>query len=294
VDAAAPGTGVAGPWLYAGRPGEHRACPVTTEHGLTSSMQTRDPALVRRFAGAYRNPALAVLEGFHPATHALRFGASLEIAVTYDRRKLLTIADRLAPDTVAPIENVLHVVEPRLFDSLSPRSLSSPLLSIAPRPVRDIAHAVRRTGKPVVLLDRPRNPGNVGAAIRVAAAADVEAVLVSGHVDPWSPVVIRSATGLQFAVTVGSVDLPLATDRPIVTVDAGGEPLHPPDLDVDSILVVGGERYGISPAIREVAQRSVAVPMRPGVSSLNLSTALAAVLYAWTSSVTERTGSPAW
>lgn len=249
---------------------------------------------MRQFYAAYRNPSLAVLEGLHPATHALRFGAPLQVAVTYDREKLLKIANRLAPDTVAPIEGVLHVVEPSLFDKLSPRRLSSPLISIAPRPDDDIARAFTRKGKPIIYLDRPQDSGNVGAVIRVAAAADIEAVVVSGNVDPWSPVVIRSGTGLQFAVHVGSAELPPETDRPIVAIDADGEPLRSSTLDVNSILAVGGERYGLSPRIREMAQQSVAIPMKAGVSSLNLATAISAVLFSWKSAVMEETGSSPW
>ena len=253
-----------------------------------------DRQITRRFSAAYRDPGLAVLEGFHPARHALRFGAELEMAVTYDREKLFELVDRLAPDARTPIEEVLRVVEPSFFDKLSPRSLSSPLISIAPRPDQDIARSFARSGKPIIYLDRPRNPGNVGAVIRVAAAADIGAVIVSGDVDPWSPVVIRSGTGLQFAIDVGSAELPLGTDRPIVVIDAGGDPLRSSELDVNSILVIGGERYGVSPRISEMAHKTVAIPMMAGVSSLNLATALSAVLFSWKTSVLERTGSYPW
>ncbi len=250
--------------------------------------------LSRRLYAAYRSTSLAVLEGLHPATHALRFGAQLELAVTYDRKKLFKIADRVAPDTIPAIDRVLQVVDRDSFDNLSPRRLSSPLISISPRPASDIEGAFARLGKPIIYLERPQDPGNVGAVIRVAAAANVQAVVVSGNVDPWSPVVIRSATGLQFAVDVGSGELPLHTDRPIVAIDADGEPLRPSTLDESSILAVGGERYGLSPRIREVAHRSVAVPMKDGVSSLNLATAISAVLFSWKSAAMETAGSYPW
>lgn len=249
---------------------------------------------MRQFYAAYQDPQLAVLEGIHPATHALRFGAELTLAVTYDRDKLFGIADRLAPDVVPELERVLHVVDLGLFDKLSRRSLSSPLLSIAVRPERDIGRAFTPSGRPMLYLERPRNPGNVGAVIRVAAAAGVEAVVVSGQVDPWSPVVLRSGAGLQFAIPVGNADLPCDTDRPIVTLDAGGEPVTSVDLDFNSILVIGGERYGISPTVRERAKQSIAVPMKAGVSSLNLATAVSAVLFSWKAAAMARTGSEPW
>jgi RNA methyltransferase, TrmH family len=256
-------------------------------------MNSQEVELTRRFYAAYRNPRLAVLEGFHPARHALRFGARLDVAVTYDRQKLFKLAERLAPESVPGIEGVLQVVTRERFTRLSQRSLSSPLLSICARPDYDMAAVLAERAKPVVHLDRPRNPGNVGAVVRVAAAADVGAVTISGQ-DPWSPVAIRSATGLQFALPVTRMELPTSCGRPIVAVDVDCDPLDTGSLSPDSILVVGGERHGLPAWIREVAHRSVGVPMKPGVSSLNLATALAAVLYSWRISAFERDGRYPW
>lgn len=256
-------------------------------------MNAQEAELTRRFYAAYRNPRLAVLEGFHPARHALRFGARLDVAVTYDEQKLFKLAERLAPESVPGIEEVLQVVTRDRFTRLSQRSLSSPLLSICARPDHDLAAVLAERAKPIVHLDRPRNPGNVGAVVRVAAAADLAAVTVSGQ-DPWSPVAIRSGTGLQFALPVAMTELSTSSGRPIVAVDIGCEPMDTGSLARDSILVVGGERHGLPSWIRDMAQRTVSVPMRPGVSSLNLATALAAVLYSWRISAFERDGRYPW
>ena len=256
-------------------------------------MNATDVELTRRFYAAYRNPRLAVLEGFHPARHALRFGATLDVAVTYDRQKLLKLAERLAPEVVPGIEGSLQVVSRERFTRLSQRSLSSPMLSICARPDDDVAAAIAERKRPMVHLDRPRNPGNVGAVVRVAAAADLGGVTVSGQ-DPWSPVALRSGTGLQFALPVAMMELPTSAGRPIVAVDIGCEPLDTASLPADSILVVGGERHGLAPWIRDVADRSVGIQMKAGVSSLNLATALAAVLYSWRIAVFEREGRYPW
>lgn len=237
--------------------------------------------LTRRFYAAYRDRTLAVLEGFHPARHALRFGGRIQLAVTYDRARLARAADRLDPEVMTHLDPVLATVDRERFSRLSRRSLSSPLLSIASRPDTGLGTALTASDRPVVFVERPRNPGNVGAVIRVAAAADVGGVIVSGTVDPWSPVVLRSATGLQYAVPVCSGELPADVGRPIVALDPGGEPLGRVALPPDAVMAVGGERYGLSAELRDRATHTVGVPMKPGVSSLNLATAVAAVLFAW-------------
>lgn len=234
-----------------------------------------------------------MLEGFHPARHALRFGARLEVAVTYDERKLLELAETVAPEAVPGIFDRLQVVTRERFSRLTRRSLSSPLLSICERPADDLAAVLAERTRPVVHLERPRNPGNLGAAVRVAAASGLGAVTVFGQ-DPWSPVCIRSATGLQFALPVVRSELPTASGRPIVALDAGGAPLDPTEVSPDAILVVGGERHGLPGWIKEVAERTVGVPMREGVSSLNLAAALSAVLYGWRARALERFGREPW
>ena len=60
------------------------------------------------------------------------------------------------------------------------------VVAFARRPPFDLEQALARPG-PVIFLEEPRHLGNLGAAIRVAAAADAAAVLTSGTSDPWHP-----------------------------------------------------------------------------------------------------------
>ena len=129
----------------------------------------------------------------------------------------------------------------------------------------------------VVVLERPRRPNNVGAAVRVAAAAGAGGLLVLDGVDPWSPEAVRTGAGLQFAIEVGSAPDLGSTDRPIVVFAAGGD--EDPMLPDDAILCFGSERSGISEGLTARADAVRTIPMQPGVSSLNLATAVAAALY---------------
>ena len=70
-----------------------------------------------------------------------------------------------------------------------------------------------------------------------------------------------------------------ASDRPLVAIDPDGETSDPRALSPRSILAFGTERYGLSEALLERADERLAIPMREGVSSLNLATAVAAVLF---------------
>jgi len=131
-----------------------------------------------------------------------------------------------------------------------------------------------------VLLEDPRHRGNFGAVVRVAAAAQAAGVLSTGAQDPWNPVVVRGAAGLQFAVPVAALDsLPEPVDRALVALDVDGDEFDPGAVPGRAILAFGSERAGLSADLRERADMRLRLPMREGVSSLNLATTVAAVLY---------------
>jgi TrmH family RNA methyltransferase len=138
---------------------------------------------------------------------------------------------------------------------------------------------------PVVVLEDPRDLGNMGACVRVAAAADAAGVLSTGSHDPWHPDAIRGAAGLHFAVPVARLER-LAqlseAGRPLLAIDPDGEPLlEPAELPARAVLAFGTERRGLSDELLAEADARVSIPMRAGVSSLNLATSVSAVLFAW-------------
>jgi TrmH family RNA methyltransferase len=133
--------------------------------------------------------------------------------------------------------------------------------------------------EPAVLLEDPRHLGNLGACVRVAAAAGAAGVLTTGRQDPWHPDALRGSAGLHFALPVARTRTVDPGDRPLVALDPGGEPLHPATFPPRALLAFGTERDGLSDALLARADLRLALPMRPGVSSLNLATAVAAVLF---------------
>ncbi|MFW5679776.1 MAG: TrmH family RNA methyltransferase [Pseudomonadota bacterium] len=236
--------------------------------------------LVGRFRAARRDPSRVVLEGFHAVKHALRFGASIEFAVAPEPAAVLALAAHLAPDVRAMLETCLEACPADDFAALAPVAPSTGVIALARRPSFEPDRLFAPSTRPVVLLEQPQHLGNVGAAVRVAAAADAAGLVVLGEVDPWHPTAVRGGAGLQFALPCGRITgLPATLARPLVIVDAKGTPLDRAALPTGSILAFGTERGGLSPALRARATASVAIPMRVGVSSLNLATAVAVVLY---------------
>jgi TrmH family RNA methyltransferase len=237
--------------------------------------------LVERFRAARRDPALAVLEGFHALKHALRFGAELLEVATADPVQVERLARDLAPDIAGSLRDVATPVPADLFAQLAPAPPPTGIIALARRPAVDPRDALDQPGTaPVIFLEEPTSPSNLGASIRVAAAAGAAGLLSTGPHDPWGPAAIRGAAGLQYALPVARVEALPASDRPVVALDPDGDELAPGSLPPRAILAFGSERRGLSPALLARADLRLRIPMRPGVSSLNLATAVAVAVYA--------------
>lgn len=238
--------------------------------------------LVRRFQQARRDSDLVVLQGFHPLKHALRFGAHIELVACMDREGLSTLARGLAPDLHEHLRALVVTLPKEAFKRLGPYVPHTGVVSIARRSPSDPAAVLAdRSPAPIVLLEDPRHFGNLGAVIRVAAAAQAAGVLTTGRQDPWDPVAVRGAAGLHFALPVARIgELPADRgERPLLALDPGGEPIRPQDVPSRALLAFGTERAGLSEELLAKADSRLCLPMREGVSSLNLATSVAAVLY---------------
>lgn len=252
---------------------------------------TRHGSLSQRFLRARSDERLAILEGFHALKHALRFGADVEVVAAADPDALERMAAELAPDLAGRFRALAgEPVPAERLRTLVPHVPYTQVLALARRPAFDGAalRAARADG-PVVLLEDPRDLGNIGAVVRVAAGAGAAGVVTTGMHDPWDPAVLRASAGLHYALPVGRDDgfaaavarEAAAGGRPLLALDPEGELLDPARVPADAVLAFGTERHGLSDALLARADARLRLPMRAGVSSLNLATAVAAVLFAW-------------
>ena len=245
-------------------------------------MAKDDQALVERCRRARKDEGLAVLEGLHALKHACRFDATIEAAYTDDLAALIRLAGSMAPDLAGFLRDRVQPVKPNLFAALAPKAPETGVIALAGRPSFDAGAALgRRRDAPAVFLDDPAHLGNVGAVVRVAAAAGASAVITSGRHNPWDPAALRGSAGLHFALPVSRLETLPDHAGPLIAIDPEGDPLTAGAVPADALLAFGSERRGLDPAISARADRRLSLPMRPKVSSLNLATAVSAVLYAW-------------
>ncbi|MGN6187764.1 MAG: TrmH family RNA methyltransferase [Conexibacter sp.] len=243
--------------------------------------------LARRFQQARGDERLTIVAGFHALKHALRFGAEIELVAAADPEALERMAAELAPDLAGRFRALAgEPVPAELLATLVPHVPYTRVLTIARRPPF-AREALLRTpaDAPVVLLEDPRDLGNVGAVVRVAAGAGAAGIVTTGMHDPWDPAALRGSAGLHFALPVGRDDgfagAIAASGRPLLALDPEGDLLDPARLPANAVLAFGTERHGLSDDLLARADARLRLPMRAGVSSLNLATAVSAVLFAW-------------
>ncbi|MGW7437786.1 TrmH family RNA methyltransferase [Streptomyces sp. NPDC054849] len=238
-------------------------------------------AVVRQWREAAARGDLVLLDGFHALKHALRFGADVRMVVAEDPAAVRALAAELASDVGA---DVARLVRRATLKEILPRVHPTGVAALAVRP--DRAAGVAGLGRmprsaPVVVLDNPRNLGNVGAVVRLAAGFGATGVVTRGDLDPWHPNVVRAGAGLHYATTVERLALDELPPGPLYALDPDGEDIRALTLPDDALLAFGSERHGISPELRARADHLVALPMRPQVSSYNLATSVAMTLFHW-------------
>ncbi|HLV67237.1 MAG TPA: RNA methyltransferase [Polyangiaceae bacterium] len=140
----------------------------------------------------------------------------------------------------------------------------------------------------IVALDRIQDPQNFGAVIRSAVALGASAVLWGEHASaPLGPATQRAAAGaIEFARLCRVASLPGALQRAaeagaqVVGLEARAErPLAAWDLRPPTVLVVGSEHAGMTPAVRRACTGFAALASMGPVESLNASVAAAIALY---------------
>jgi TrmH family RNA methyltransferase len=242
-------------------------------------MQPITPAGLELLRSSLTNNELVFLDGFHAVKHAARFGADIGLVACANEAKLTELADSLAPDIAGELTSMAKAIDKKDVKKIGEmRSHWTGVWGVAARPEYTVEDILASPG-PIVLLENPQNGGNIGACIRVAAAANAGGVLITGGANIWDPAVIRGAAGLQFAVPVANLESLSDITRPIVAIDPEGDDISTAAMPDQPVLAFGTEREGLSDQLKELAASRISLPMKDGVSSVNLAVAVGIVLY---------------
>lgn len=221
---------------------------------------------------------LMLVEGYDEISLALEAG--------HQPRTLLT-APELVRRTMNHIDAETLTVSPAVFEKMSYRENPDGWLALFPIP-RLTWEDLKLSASPlIVVAESVEKPGNLGAILRTADAAHVDAVLVCDpRVDAYSPNVVRASRGAIFAVPVVETKNDPALTwlrgrglRILAATPSAEAEYTLQDLRGPLAVAVGTEDEGLTDFWMNQADLKVKIPMMGKVNSLNVSIATALILY---------------
>jgi TrmH family RNA methyltransferase len=174
-----------------------------------------------------------------------------------------------------------------VFEKISYRENPDGWLATFPIPKTSLDN--QKPGDPpfVIVAESVEKPGNLGAILRTADAAHVDALLICDpRVDLWNPNVVRASRGAIFSVRTVEChnDAALAWLRRhairVLAATPSAEAVYfETDLRQAVAIAVGTEDEGLSDFWMSNADLQVKIPMGGRVNSLNVSVSTALILY---------------
>lgn len=163
----------------------------------------------------------------------------------------------------------------------------SGVVATAPPPRRSLSGLQLPPNPLVIVVEAVEKPGNLGAILRTADAAAVDAVIVCDpQTDLFNPNVIRSSLGCIFTVptvcALGKEVIAWLKKQGIRIYTAAlnaSIPYHTADFTQPSALVFGTEATGLSEQWLQAADQNIIIPMSGYIDSLNVSNACAIMTF---------------
>lgn len=178
-------------------------------------------------------------------------------------------------------------ISKEVYQKLAYRDTTEGILAVAKS--KNLSLSELNLGKnPLVLIaESPEKPGNIGAMLRTADAANMDAVIIANpKSDLYSPNIVRSSVGCLFTnqIATGTTEEIIAflKEKNIniycaTLQDSTG--YHTQDYTTPTALVVGTEATGLTQEWRDNSTQNIIIPMQGAIDSMNVSVAAAILIF---------------
>ena len=239
-------------------------------------MQLQEKAKTRKQTGTF------LIEGQREIQLAIQSG--------YDLETILFLPDLI---DVAQINHItdyqvpLIEINKEVYQKLAYRDTTEGILAVAKTKSMDLAD-LKLSDNPLILIaEAPEKPGNIGALLRTADAANLDAVLIANpKSDMYNPNIVRSSVGglftNQIAVGTTAEIIAFLQENKINFYSAtlqNSTSYHTQDFTQPTAVVVGTEATGLSQEWRDKATQNINIPMQGAIDSMNVSVAAAILIF---------------
>ncbi|WP_346881233.1 RNA methyltransferase [uncultured Algibacter sp.] len=224
-----------------------------------------------------------LIEGQREIVLAIQGGYKLKTILYYPELFSKEQLQNIFPDHTNSIE-----VSKEVYQKLAYRDTTEGVLAVANSKEHLIENLSFSSKNPLVLIaEAPEKPGNIGAILRTADAANVDAVIIANpKTDLYNPNIIRSSVGCLFTNNIGMgntdqiIDFLKSKNINIycATLQASVN-YHTQDFKQPTAIVVGTEATGLSDEWLKNATQNIIIPMQGEIDSMNVSVAAGILVF---------------
>lgn len=218
---------------------------------------------------------------------------SLAIKGNYEIETILVDASIISEDDINKLLNnqtdiELIEVSTDVYKKIALRETTEGILAVAKSKNLSLNNIQFKTKNPLILVaEAPEKPGNIGALLRTADAAGIDAVLIANpKTDLYNPNIIRSSVGCVFTTTIATGStaevISFLKENNIQMYGAAltaSVEYQTIDYKKASAIIVGTEATGLSDEWLKNTSNNIIIPMRGAIDSMNVSVSAAIILF---------------
>jgi TrmH family RNA methyltransferase len=179
-------------------------------------------------------------------------------------------------------------ISKEVFQKLAHRDTTEGIIAVVKSKKHELEDLKFESKNPLILVaESPEKPGNIGALLRTADAANVDAVIIANpKSDLYNPNSIRSSVGCVF-----TTEIALASSAETIAflkkynfnifsaILQESKPYHTQDYTMPTAIVVGTEATGLTREWRDAATQNISIPMQGVIDSMNVSVAAGILIF---------------
>ncbi len=243
----------------------------------------KDLVLYKEKSRARRRSGLFLVEGRREIKLAVKGGYEIEYLIFNPEITAEAVCSELEPDS-----NKWIAVSDAVYHRLAYREGTQGVIAVAKARQFQLDELEFNNENPLVLVaEAPEKPGNIGALLRTADAASVDAVIIANPItDMFNPNIVRSSVGCLFTnpIATGSTDevISFLKNKGIAIYCAALQAsvnYTEVDFKKGSAIVLGTEADGLSKEWLQASDSNIIIPMHGEIDSLNVSVAAGIVIF---------------
>lgn len=242
-------------------------------------IQLKDKSRVRR------KKSLFLIEGLRELSIAIKGNYKVNKVLFLPKIVELSVIEKLFNKNQLP---EFIAISDDVYKKIAYRETTEGVIALAETKKHNIAELKLTNKKPLILIGESlEKPGNIGAILRTADAANIDAVIIANpKTDLYNPNVVRSSVGCIFTnnvVTGTNEEILTWLKQNNVNIYSAALSASKPYTEIDytqaSAIVVGTEATGLTEEWLEASKQNIIIPMEGEIDSMNVSVSAAIILF---------------